>query len=588
MSARKPMQTLAGIGVSDGIAIGRAVVVAFRSVELFRIPIREEEIEPELERFRTACDEVRRQIDETREGTDRLYGEELAAIFAAHSLLLADQSFVAEVERRIGQDRINAEWAVHETSIDLARRFSEVDNQYLRERGQDLEDVARQLLRALQGIGHHEVSEVEGPVILVADDLVPSEAIRLGRANVVGFAIEAGGRTSHTSIIARSLGIPAVAVLPEITDLVTDEDPMIVDGGAGVVILHPAEEVLERYRSERLAQETDAQQVLGDGSAPAVTADGDAVELLANIDLPEELDGLRRYGARGIGLYRSEFLYMETDPRLPSEEDHYRIYRRLVEAAAPFPATIRTYDLGGRKLAREMMESDEENPVLGLRGIRLTLARPQIFRVQLRAMLRAGAHGDLWIMAPLVSRVEEVRALRAALDEVAADLDREGVERTRAYRLGIMIEVPAAALIADLLAREVDFFALGTNDLIQYSLAVDRNNRQVADLYQPLHPAILRMLRSVAENGRAAGIPVSLCGEMGADERFLPLLLGLGLRRLSVHPRAIPRLARCVRALEAGSLAKLAERACAAASSGEVERLLDEAPRPAARERESA
>jgi phosphotransferase system enzyme I (PtsI) len=565
------MQRLAGMGVSDGIAIGRAVVIAKRDVEVFRIPIPEEGLDREIERFRAACEETKRSIQRTRRSVGRLFGQELAAIFDAHQLLLGDRSFVDEIERRIQRDRVNAEWAVHESGLELARRFSRIDDEYLRERGQDLEDVSRQLLRTLQGIAQHEISEVSGEVILVADDLVPSEAIRLGRANVVGFVVEAGGRTSHTSIIARSLGIPAVAGVEGITQLVNDEDPIVVDGSGGVVVLHPTAPVLEEYVGARVAAVRALPTMRESRELPALTSDGVEVELLANIDLPEELEEFARSGARGIGLYRSEFLYMETDPRMPAEEDHLRIYERLIDAAAPFPATIRTYDLGGRKLAREMMDSGEENPVLGLRGIRLTLARPQIFRVQLRALLRAGRRaGEPWIMAPMVSRIEEVRLLRSTLAEVAAELDREGLERARSWRLGIMIEVPAAALIADILAREVDFFAIGTNDLIQYSLAVDRNNRQVADLYQPLHPAILRMLRSVVEGGRAAGIPVSLCGEMAADESFLPLLLGLGLRRLSVHPRSVPRLRRLAGGLDVSRLEPVAAACCDLATAEEV------------------
>ncbi len=571
---REPMRSLAGYGVSDGVAIGRAVVVAKRAVEVFRIPIPEEGVPGELARFRRARVEVRDQIERTRSGAGRLFGQELAAIFEAHSLMLEDPTFIATIERRIERDRVNAEWAVHETALDLTRRFATIDDEYLRERGHDLEDVARQLLRVLQGIAVHEVSEVVGDVILVADDLVPSEAIRLGRTNVVGFAIEAGGRTSHTSIIARSLGIPAVTALPEITDLVTDEDPLIVDGRNGTVILHPTPEVLAKYIAERSdLQLEEARAEVADGG-PARTADGVEIELLANIDLPEEIPQIARFGARGIGLYRSEFLYMETDPKLPSEEDHLRIYGSLVEAARPHPATIRTYDLGGRKLAREMMESREDNPVLGLRGIRLTLARPQIFRSQLRGLLRAGVGGDLWIMAPMVSRVDEVRALRAALDAAGRELDAEGLPRAHDYRVGIMIEVPAAAMIADQLARECDFFSIGTNDLIQYTLAVDRNNREVAGLYQPLHPAILRMLRSVLASAEHAGIPVSLCGEMAADESCIPVLVGLGLRRFSIHPRSIPRQRGLIRELDSSRLEQLAGRCCELGTAEEVAALM--------------
>jgi phosphotransferase system enzyme I (PtsI) len=571
MPRREPMIALEGVGVSEGIAIGRAVVLAKSPIELFRIPIEKDDVEGELERFRGACEEARQEIGRNRVGVGKLYGEELAAIFEAHWLLLADKAFLGAIEKRIESDRVNAEWAVHEAALELKRKFAAIDDAYLRERGQDLEDVTRQVLRKLQGISHHEVTEVEGEVVLVADDIVPSEAIRLGRANVVGFVIESGGRTSHTSIIARSLGVPTVAAIEGVTGMVTDEDPIVVDGTAGTVLLHPTAEVIERYRGLRLRdRERDQRRPVGP-SDPARTLDGVEIELLANIDLPEELDAMTRSGARGIGLYRSEFLYMETDPRLPTEEDHFQIYSRLLAAAAPHPAVIRTYDLGGRKLAREMMESEEENPVLGLRGIRLTLARPQIFRLQLRGLLRAAAAGNLWIMAPIVSRVEEVRELRAALQNAAEELAAEGVEHSTDCRLGIMVEVPAAAMIADLLAREVDFFAIGTNDLIQYSLAVDRNNPQVGHLYQPSHPAILRMLRFVAESGRKAEIPVSLCGEAAGDERLLPLLIGLGLRRLSVHPRSIPRLRLAVSKLEAAALERIAIASCDLASADEVE-----------------
>ncbi len=578
MTGIRPMITLQGLPASQGVAIGRAVVIANRALEVFRIPIAAEETDAEVARLKAACSATQQQIQRTRAKASHLFGQELAAIFDAHSLLLSDRMFLDQVERRIVEEQVNAEWAVHETSRELAKRFSEIENPYLRERGQDLEDIGRQLQRVLQGIAHHEISDVTGDVILVADDLMPSEAIRLGRDKVVGFAIEAGGRTSHTSIIARSLGLPAVTGLEEVTDYVTNSDPVIVDGRAGLVILHPTPEVLAEYQQLRAAQVATGAGVAESRESPPVTADGVPVELMANIDLPEELGTLNRLGARGIGLYRSEFLYMETDPHLPTEEDHLRVYLQLIEAAAPFPAVVRTYDLGGRKLAREMMDSAEENPVLGLRGIRLTLARPHIFRTQIRALLRAADAGDLWIMAPMVSRVEEVEALRGFLGEAAAELSREGIAHRATVKVGIMVEVPAAAIIADSLARVVDFMAIGTNDLIQYSLAVDRNNRSVASLYEPVHPAILRMLRFVIESADAAGIPVSLCGEMGADAQMLPLLVGLGLRRVSASPSAIPALRLKMAGIRAGDAARLAVACCAARSGAEVYRLLAELP----------
>ncbi len=302
-----------------------------------------------------------------------------------------------------------------------------------------------------------------------------------------------------------------------------------------------------------------------------MTRDGVTVLLMANIDLPEEAEEVTRFGTDGVGLYRSEFLYIEKSPELPTEEDHLAIYRRLVEVAAPHPAIIRTYDLGGRKLAREVMETHEDNPVLGLRGIRLTLARPDVFKTQLRALFRAGLYGDLWVMLPLISTLDELRRFRVFADQVMAELTAEGVAFRRDIRLGAMIEVPAAALISDLLAKEVDFFSIGTNDLIQYSLAVDRNNEHVADLYQPLHPAILRMLKMVVDNARAAGIEVSLCGEMASDLRYAPLLVGMGLRRLSMSPRLVPMIKEELRALSVAELSDLVERCLTFSTASEVQ-----------------
>ena len=396
-----------------------------------------------------------------------------------------------------------------------------------------MQDIARHLIRALQGVSHHELSEISGDVIVIADDLTPSDAVRFGRQGVVGFAIESGGRTSHTTIIAHSLNIPLVTGLPGITRLAAHEDPVIVDGTAGVVVLHPTAAVIDEYERRQRDYDQRTLLLLATRELETRTRDGVAVQLMANIDLVEEVAEARRYGAQGIGLYRSEFLYIERTPELPSEDDHYALYRRLVEEMAPHPVIIRTYDLGGRKLAREVMDTREENPVLGLRGIRLTLARPQVFRTQLRGLFRAGAHGDLWVLLPMVSTVEEVRAFRAFGDEVRRELAAEGVPHCERYRLGVMIEVPSAALIADHLAAEVDFFAIGTNDLIQYSLAVDRNNEHVTHLYQPLHPAMLRMLRFVVEQADEHGIPVSVCGEMAADPLAAAVLVGLG------HPPAL-------------------------------------------------
>ncbi len=564
------MQVLSGMGVSGGIAVGRAVCIETRGPDVFRIPILDDQVEEEVARLYDGASRARFELQRTRDKTGEDLGHDLAAIFDAHVLLLSDPHFLGKVEERIRMNLVNAEWAVKKTAEELDDRFAHLDNAYIRERSEDLTDVSRHLLRSLQGTAHHDITDLPPDVIIVADDLTPSDAIRLGRAKVLGFAIESGGRTSHTAIIARSLNLPAVSGLPGVVGCVSDQAAIIVDGETGTVILRPTPAVLEEYLVRR--QELDRRDCayLASRELGAVTTDGVEVRLMANIDLPEEVSEVEPFGAAGIGLYRSEFLYIERSPNLPTEEEHLETYRRMIEAAAPHPAIIRTYDLGGRKLAREVMATEEENPVLGLRGIRLTLARPDIFRTQIRALYRAGVYGDLWVMLPLVSTLDEVRSFRIFAEEILQELEKEGLPFRRDIRLGIMIEVPAAALIADVLAREVDFFSIGTNDLIQYSMAVDRNNEHVASLYQPLHPAILRMLRFVIDSARAAGIEVSLCGEMAADPRYALLLIGMGLRRLSVSPRRIPEIKSWLREVSATDLTELAEGSLAHSTAAEV------------------
>ena len=575
MDSKQDPQILQGLGVSPGVAIGRAVCLSIHHLEVYRIPIPAADVEAEVERLRDATRQTRIELEATRKRAHEQLGDGLAGIFEAQSMLLEDASFVNRVEERIRTEQVNAEWAVHKVSEEFLDRFENLESEHLRERGDDLRDVTRHLLRVLQGIAHHELSELGSDVIIVAHDLTPSEAVRLGRQHVVAFAIETGGPTSHTSIIARDLNIPLVTGLDGVTDLVTDDDPAIVDGTDGTVILHPLKGQLAEYAGRRKRQGEQEKRLLETGPLPCVSRDGVAIELMANIDLPEELEDASRFGATGLGLYRSEFLYIERAPELPTEDDHVSTYRRLLDSMSPHPVLIRTFDLGGRKLAREVMATDEENPVLGLRGIRLTLARPHIFKTQLRGLFRAGVGRNLWIMLPMVSARDEILAFRAFAAEVMAELEGEGIEFSRDFKLGIMIEVPAAAMISDILAQEVDFFSIGTNDLIQYSLAVDRNNEHVSYLYRPLHPAILRMIRFVLDCARDSGVEVSMCGEMAGDQRYTALLLGMGLRRLSVSPRSIPEIKNQIRGLEVRGLAEATERCLTMGSAAEVERCLD-------------
>ena len=568
-------QILQGHGVSPGIGIGRAICFKDRALEVFRFPLPDGGVEQEVTRLHRAVAKAQEELSATRQQARDELGEDLVAIFEAQSLLLADTILLDRIEARIRSEQINAEWAVHVTTEEYSQRFESLERPDFRERKDDLHDVARSLMRALQGVSHHDLSELQGDLVIVAHDLTPSDAVRLGR-QTVAFAVETGGPTSHTAIIARDLGLPMVSGLEGVLGLATDNDPVIVDGARGEVVLHPDQEVLDQSRQRQHEIVEEKTRLLSTRSLPSVSADHVSIELMANIDLPEEIDDAIGYGAAGVGLYRSEFLYIESSPELPSEEQHYEIYRRILDEMHPHPVVIRTFDLGGQKLAREVMHTHEEHPVLGLRGIRLTLARPEIFRVQLRALFRAGAGRNLWIMVPMISTLEEVRMFHSFAEEVRRELESEGLEHTREAKIGIMIEVPCAAMIADLLAPEVDFFSIGTNDLIQYALAVDRNNEHVSYLYQPLHPGVLRMIRFVLNSAQEAGIDVSMCGEMAADPRHTALLLGLGFRRLSVSPRVIPGIKKEVRDLTVADLVDLAERCLASRTAEEVERHLQQ------------
>ena len=570
---------LHGIGVTDGVAIGTAVCVSNHIGDILQIPLAEEEVEKEISRFRQAVEQTRHDIQGLRDRVQTEISEEIARIFDAQTLFLNDPSFLGSVETHIRDERVNAEWALKETMAEIQQRFDLIDSQHLRERSEDLRYVCRYVVRHLRGLNLHHLSEVVNDVVIVADDLSPSDAVRLGREKVAGFVIEHGSRTSHTTIIARSLNIPAVLGVHGAQALLTDQSEVrvVVDGSRGVVVVAPSEETLAGYQKHKRVLRRREKELQVESQLPALSQDGIGVQVMANIDLPEEIEEAQRFGAAGIGLYRSEFLYIEKSPELPSEEEHLALYRQITERMAPNPAIIRTYDLGGRKIAREVMETQEENPVLGLRGIRLTMARKNIFRTQVRALLRATIFGDLWIMLPLVTIVEEVHDFRVFLEEMMVELEAEGHAFRRDFKLGIMIEVPAAAMISDLLAKEVDFFSIGTNDLIQYALAVDRNNEHVANLYRPLHPGLLRLLRQVVASARQEGIEVSLCGEMAADPKLTPILLGCGLRRLSVNPRQVPVIKHRIRTLDVSRLADVVDVCCDLATQDEIEAYLRQA-----------
>ncbi len=563
-----------GIGVSPGIAVGKALVVESRRPRVKRESLDPGRIPLEISRLRQALEVSRRQIQEIQERIAKEVGPQYARIFDAHLLILEDRWLAEQAATLIQKQRVNAEFAVQEVLDPVRQALSRVEDGYLRERRTDVDDVGDRLVRNLMGQrGSFHVEGMRGEAIVFARDLSPSDTAQLHRDAVLGLATETGGRTSHSAIMARSLEIPAVVGVEQICAEVQNHETVILDGMEGVVILSPDVETLTRYHARKQQFEYVGLALHKLGGLPAETQDGYRVRVTANIEFPEELPAVRDHGAEGVGLYRTEFLYLNR-PDLPNEEEHFSVYCAVAAQMHPRPTVIRTLDFGGDKLASAIQLAAEENPSLGLRAIRLCLHRPDMFRAQLRAILRASAFGTLRIMYPMISGVAEIRAANAILEDVKAELRREGVAFDPEIQVGAMIEIPSAAMIADLLAREVDFFSVGTNDLIQYALAIDRINEQVAYLYEPLHPAVLRLIWSVVSAAHNEGIWISMCGEMAADPLHALFLVGLGFDELSMTPAAIPLMKRIIRSVTYGQAAEVAHRVFGCATASEVEGLL--------------
>jgi phosphotransferase system enzyme I (PtsI) len=569
-------RTLVGLGVSPGIAIGKPVIVENRPVPVMRVPLSAGQIKPEVARLRAAAKRAAKHLIGLAKDAVTTVGAEYASIFEAHRLMLEDPALLDEVERLIRSEAVNAEWALEQVTHRLLAQFEKLGDVYLRERQTDVLDVAAQLQRSLQGREGPTLGHSGELGILVADDIPPSQAIQLASRGVSGFASETGGITSHTTIIAKSLGIPAVVGVAGLVGAVEKARLVIVDGFEGHILVDPDPALIQVYSLRAEEHRRRQQEMLGLAHLPAKTLDGHVVTLLANIDLVHEIAAAKAAGAEGIGLFRSEFLFLQASPALPDEEEQEAAYAALIEAFPEGPVTIRTFDLGGKKLAREMLGAPEANPVLGLRGVRLCLQKPDFFRTQLRALLRAAGRGPgtLRVMVPLIGHVEEVKTVRVLLARFSKELQSEGHAVPARVLVGAMIEVPAAAMIAEHLAREVDFFALGTNDLTQYTLAVDRGNEQVSSLFRPFHPAVLRLVEMVISTGDRFGIPVSLCGEMAADPLAVPVLVGLGLREFSMHPPALPVVRSLIRALTLREARRIAHKALSFATAKAVEEYL--------------
>lgn len=564
-----------GIPAAHGIAFGRAYIIDRRRLKVPKRRIEDDEIDAEIERFLRALDASDRQLERVKEKLAAQENDHYN-IIAAHQLMLKDSHLVDQTTSNIRETRINAEWALRKTVEHIKSIFDNIEDDYFRERRSDIDFVGQRVLRNL--LGRPDRLEPPPDAIVVAYDLSPADTAQLHRAAVAGLATDAGGTTSHTAIIARAHEIPAVVGLEDITDVVGNGDLLIVDGTDGVVIVNPDPELVAHYRDQQRKEAAADAALLGNRDLPAVTTDGVRIRLAANIDHADEIRSALEHGAEGIGLYRTEYLFMEGE-RLPTEDQHYAHACHVLELMGDREVTFRTFDLGGDKIARFLVDHKiEANPALGLRSIRLCLSRSMrpAFVAQLRGLLRASVHGNVRLMLPMISGVKELSLALEVVDEVRAQLDREGIAHDPELPLGIMVEMPGAAMVADHLAKRVDFFSIGTNDLIQYTLAVDRVNENVSYLYEPLHPALLRLVERIIRAGDEAGITVGLCGEIGGDPRVVPVLLGLGLRRVSMYGVAIPEVKRVIRNCDLGELTKLARAVVDMESADDVWAAVDE------------
>ena len=565
------MQIKKGIPVSPGVVISRALVIDAEEVPIPRRVVPAPAVPRELERFERALEDSLDSIKTRRERAEQVVGPELAKIFDFHAGMLRDPQLTGHIRQTIESEHVTAEYAVFHVMRGHAERFAQQADTYFRDRVHDIWDLERQLLGRLIGTAREELGSLKHEAIVVAHDLTPSQTAGLDKNHVLGLVTDAGGPTSHTAILAHALGIPAIVGLEDITLAVNRGDTMIIDGNRGVVIIDPDAAQLMRYRAylQHIADIAVSRDELA--SLPAVTKDGVEINLQANIEFPSEIVSALQKGATGIGLYRTEFVYLAYDTE-PSEEQQYEAYIEAVRMLSGKPLTIRTLDLGADKVRPGHAGFDhvERNPFLGCRSIRLCLQNLPLFKTQLRAILRASAAGPISVMFPLISNVMELRQAKMILNDVMEDLDDEGVPYAHKIPVGIMVEVPSAALQANILASEVDFFSIGTNDLIQYTLAVDRGNERIASLYSAAHPAVIQLIREVVRVAKRTRTPVSLCGEMGGEPEYVMLLLGLGLTSLSITPPAIPEVKRIIRSVTINQCKRVARRVASFDADREV------------------
>jgi phosphoenolpyruvate-protein phosphotransferase (PTS system enzyme I) len=568
--------TLHGVPASDGIAIGPAFILEDEDVAVPRYTIPKERVKSEIARFKHALIKTKEEMHGIHSKALKVFGKSHAKLMDAYLLILNDPFLNKDVIKLIESEYANAEYALTQILDRTIRVMENFEDEYFRDRKYDILDVGHKVLRHLMGHTKKKMEAITEPSVIVAHNLTPTDTMNLKEDRAVGFATNIGGKTSHTALLAQSMTIPAVVGMRDVTSHVQSGDTIIIDGKEGLVIIRPTPEILARYREEQAKRLEEERQLEKLKDLPAQTLDGHRVTLAANIEVSEDVKVALQHGAEGIGLYRTEFLFLNRQT-VPTEEEHYESYKRAVRASFPFPVIIRTLDLGGDKMTTLGLSeiSPERNPFLGLRGIRLCLKYPDLFKTQVRAILRASTEGKIKMMYPMVSGLDELRAANALVQEVKSDLRSENVPFDEGIEIGMMVEVPSAALMVDILAKEVDFFSLGTNDLIQYTLAVDRVNENVASLYQPLHLAVLRLIDQTVKAGHSTGNKwVGVCGEMASEAELVPVLIGLDLDELSVAPGVVPKIKEVIRSTTYADCVQLAHDVMNAASLESAQRIL--------------
>lgn len=562
-----------GTGASPGVALGKALVIEHSELNIEKKNI--ENVETEVEKLQAAVEESKKELEQVKERAKVELGEHEAEIFEAHLLVLQDPELIDQTIAKIRDEKVNADFALNEVKEMFVSIFESMDNEYMRERAADIKDVTNRVLRHILGIKVVDLSALSEEVILIAHDLTPSDTATMNKKMVLGFLTNIGGRTSHTAIMARTLEIAAVVGLSDVTENVKDGDFIVFNGETGQVIVNPDEKVINEYRDlkAKFDEEKEAlKQLIGKTS---ITLDGRHVELAGNIGSPNDLEGLIKNDAEGVGLYRTEFLYMDKEDDFPSEEEQYEAYKAVLEGMNGKPIVIRTLDIGGDKELKYFKMDEEMNPFLGYRAIRLCLDRTDIFKTQLRALYRSSVHGKLRIMFPMISSLEELLKSKEIIKEVLAEMDAEGMEYSKDVEVGMMIEIPSAAVISDILAKHVDFFSIGTNDLIQYTCAVDRMNQKISYLYNQFNPAVLRLIKMVIDNAHKEGKWVGMCGEAAGDQRMIPILLGMGLDEFSMSPISILPARKFITSVKYEDMKKFANEVLTMGTAEEIKAYVD-------------